>query len=399
MLISLIAFAAVFAAWALGAGRLERVRLTAPIVLILAGVAAGFSTSDALAVALNADVAQHGAEIILAVLLFVDATDVRGGLFGREPRAALRMLLLALPLSLGLSVLLGAWMLPQLSFAVLLVIACAVVPTDFAPAATILRDARVPDRVRNVLNVEAGYNDGIVAPMFIVALALAEGDDVRTATPWRALGSAVPQALIAIVVGGAVGALLALAINGAARRGWMTGQSTRMILVTAPMLAYGLSLAFDGNGFVSAFVCGITFHYLRHTQAWHEELEFVDDIGFLLSAIMWFTVGAVAVLAVERGVSWQTVVFCLLALTVVRVLPVAVAMLRSRFSWRERMMLAWLGPRGTSTIVFGLLAYNVLDGTEEHDVLAVMVVVVLGSVVIHGLIAPSAAARWSRAAN
>ena len=398
MLISLIAFSAVFAAWALGAGRLERARLTAPIVLIVAGVAAGFTTSDALAVALNADVAQHGAEIILAVLLFVDATDVRGGLFGREPRAALRVLLLAMPLSLGLSVLLGAWMLPELSFAVLLVIACAVVPTDFAPAATILRDARVPERVRNVLNVEAGYNDGIVAPVFIFALAFA-GDDVRTETPLRALGSAVPQALTAIVVGGAVGALLALAINSATRRGWMTGQSVRMILVTAPMLAYGLSLAFDGNGFVSAFVCGITFHYLRHSPSWHEELEFVDDIGFLLSAIMWFVVGAVAVLAVERGVSWQTVVFCLLALTLVRVVPVLLAMLRSRFSWRERMMLACLGPRGTSTIVFGLLAYNVLDGADEHDVLAVMVVVVLGSVVIHGLIAPSAAARWSRTEN
>ena len=92
-------------------------------------------------------------------------------------------------------------------------------------------------------------------------------------------------------------------------------------------------------------------------------------------------------------------VFCLLALTLVRVVPVMLAMLRSRFSWRERMMLACLGPRGTSTIVFGLLAYNVLDGADEHDVLAVMVVVVLGSVVIHGLIAPSAAARWSRTEN
>ncbi|MEW5811208.1 MAG: cation:proton antiporter [Actinomycetota bacterium] len=398
MLLSLIAFSAVFALWALAAGRLERARLTAPIVLIVAGVAAGFATSDALAVALNADVAQHGAEIILAVLLFVDATDVRGGLFGREPRAALRVLFLAMPLSIGLSVLLGAWILPELSFAVLLVIACAVVPTDFAPAAMILRDAHVPDRVRNVLNVEAGYNDGIVSPVFIFGLTLAAGD-VGRQTPLRALGSAVPQALVAIVVGVLVGAVLATTINIAARRGWMTGQSARMILVTAPMLAYGLSVAFDGNGFVSAFVCGIAFHYLRHSSSWREELEFVDDIGFLLSSIMWFTVGAVAVLAFERGVSWQTVVFCLLALTVVRVVPVTIAMVRSRFSWRDRMMVAWLGPRGTSTIVFGLLAYNVLDGPDEHAALAVMVVVVLGSVVLHGLVAPSAAAQLPQAAN
>jgi len=398
VLLSLIAFSAVFAAWALGAKRLERVRLTAPIVLVLAGVAAGFSTSDALAISLNADVAQHGAEFILAVLLFVDATDVRGGLFGREPRAALRILFIAMPLSLGLSVLMGAWLMPGLSFAVLLVIACVVVPTDFAPAAMILRDARVPDRVRNVLNVEAGYNDGIVSPIFIFGLAFA-AEGVHTETPLRALGSAVPQALLAILVGGAVGALLATTINVATRRAWMTGQSARMILVTAPMLAYGLSIAVDGNGFVAAFVCGIVFHYLRHSPSWHDELEFVDDIGFLLSAIMWFVVGAVAVLAVERGVSWQIVVFCILALTVVRVMPVALAMLRSPFSWRERMLVAWLGPRGTSTIVFGLLAYNVLDGADEHAALAVMVVVVLGSVVLHGFAAPAAVARSPQATN
>ncbi|WP_343038978.1 cation:proton antiporter [Mycolicibacterium chubuense] len=196
-----------------------------------------------------------------------------------------------------------------------------------------------------------------------------------------------------------VGAALASAINLAARRGWMTGQSTRMILVTAPILAYGLSIAVHGNGFVSAFVCGIAFHYLRHSPAWREELEFLDDIGFLLSAIMWFVVGAVAVLAFERGVSWQTVVFCLLALTVVRLVPVAIALLRSRFSWRERMLVGGLGPRGTSTIVFGLLAYNVLDGVDEHAALANMVVVVLGSVVLHGFIAPAVATRVPQTTN
>jgi NhaP-type Na+/H+ or K+/H+ antiporter len=303
-----------------------------------------------------------------------------------------------MPLSLALSVVLGAWLMPELSFAVLLVIACVVVPTDFAPAATILRDGRIPDRVRNVLNVEAGYNDGIVSPVFIFALALA-GDQVHTETPLRALGSAVPQALKAVLVGVLVGAVLATAINLAGRRNLMTGQSARMILVTAPMLAYGLSIAVDGNGFVSAFVSGIAFHYLRHSPDWREDLEFLDDIGFLLSAIMWFVVGAVAVLAFERGVSWQTVAFCLLALTVVRVLPVAIGMLRSPFSWRERMMVAWLGPRGTSTIVFGLLAYNVLDGVGEHAALANMVVVVLGSVVLHGLVAPAVATRVAQRTN
>lgn len=395
MLASIIAVAFVLVAWSLLARRLERWRITAPMFLVLAGIAVGLTTQDVLADSLNTDTAQHVAEIILAVLLFIDATDIRGGLFGSEPRGAMRMLFIAMPLSLALSVALGLWLLPDPGWAVLLVVACVVVPTDFAPAASILRDPRVPDRVRDVLNVEAGYNDGIVSPVFIFALVLA-GDHSHAATPMEALGSALPQAIKAILVGIAVGSTLALLTNAAERRGEMTAQSKRLVLVAAPILAYGLSLAVDGNGFVSAFVCGIAYNVLRRSAAIHNELELLDDIGFLLSAVMWFVFGATAVLALSFGVSWATVLFCLLALTVVRLLPALIAMLGSRFTWSERLLLGWLGPRGTTSIVFGLLAFNVLTGDSEREVLLTMVVAVLGSVVLHGVGAPAAARAYER---
>jgi len=176
----------------------------------------------------------------------------------------------------------------------------------------------------------------------------------------------------------------------------MTAQSKRLVLVAAPILAYGLSLAVDGNGFVAAFVCGFAFNLLRRSEAIHSELELLDDIGFLLSAGMWFVFGATAVLALTFGVSWGTVVFCLLALTVVRLLPVLGAMLGSGFSWPERLLLGWLGPRGTTSIVFGLLAFNVLTGDDERAVLMTMVIAVLGSVVLHGVGAPAAARTYAR---
>lgn len=288
-----------------------------------------------LAESLNTDAAQHVAEIILAVLLFIDATDIRGGLFGSEPRAAMR----------------------------------------------------------DVLNVEAGYNDGIVSPVFIFALALA-GENSHAATPVEALGAAVPQAIKAILVGVAVGGALALLTNIAERHGEMPDQSKRLILVAAPMLSYGLSLAAHGNGFVSAFVCGIAFHYLSRSEAIRGELELLDDIGFLLSAGMWFVFGATVVLALTFGVSWQMVLFRLLALTAVRLLPVLVAMLGSAFTWPERLMVGWLRPRGTTSIVFGLLAFNVLAGDDEQEVLMTMVIAVLASVVLHGVGAPAAARAY-----
>lgn len=394
MLLSLIAVSAVLAGWAVLAGRLERWRLTAPMVIVLAGVLIGLASSHRVADTLNTEIAEHVAEIILAILLFVDATDVRGGLLGHEPKAALRILLVAMPLSIVAALMCGLWLLPGSSWAVLLVIACVVVPIDFAPVSSMLRDRRVPERVRDLLNVEAGYNDGIVSPLFIFALVLAD-EETRADTPLEALEAAVPQAAKAIVVGLLVGTLLALAANAAQRRGWTTHQSGRLVLVAAPLLAFGLSLAIDGNGFVSAFVCGIAFKYLRHSDDIRRDLELVDDVGFLLTVGMWFAFGVAAVAIFEVGVTVGAVVFSLLALTAVRIVPVLIAMLGTRFDMRERLMVGGLGPRGTTTIVFGLLAFNVLEQPDEHTVGLVVVLCVLGSVILHGVAAPAAAHAYA----
>ena len=396
MLESVIVMAVVLSAWSLVARRLARWRLTAPTILVLAGVVVGFSTHDALAEALNSESAQQAAEIILAVLLFVDATDVRGGLFGRDPRSAMRVLFIAMPLGLVAAVGLGLWLLPGLSWAVLVIIACVVVPIDFAPAPAILRDDRIPERVRTVLNVEAGYNDGIVSPIFIFALVLA-GDHTHANTPVEALGSALPQALTAVLVGLVVGSAVAVLNNLAEAHDLMTEQSKRVILVATPLLTYAVSIALHGNGFVAAFVCGIAFMGLRRSQNVTRELELIDDVSFLLTAVMWFVFGAVAVIALSEGVPIGLVVFCLLALTVVRLVPILLSLLGSRFTWPQRLLVGVLGPRGTTSIVFGLLAFNVLADRAEDAALLVMVVVVLGSVLIHGVGAPVVARASIRA--
>jgi sodium/hydrogen antiporter len=93
------------------------------------------------------------------------------------------------------------------------------------------------------------------------------------------------------------------------------------------------------------------------------------------------------------------VLFCLLALTVVSLLPVLIAMLGSRFSWSERLLVGWLGPRGTTSVVFGLLAFNVLTGDDERAALMTVVIAVLGSVILHGEGAPRGCPRRRQVAN
>jgi NhaP-type Na+/H+ or K+/H+ antiporter len=77
-------------------------------------------------------------------------------------------------------------------------------------------------------------------------------------------------------------------------------------------------------------------------------------------------------------------------------LPVLVAMLGSRFTWPERLLLGWSGPRGTTSIVFGLLAFNVLADVAERDALLTTVVVVSASVILPGVGAPAAARAYAR---
>ncbi len=132
------------AAWSLVAGRLERRNVWAPPMLVLAGVPTGSFTHSELAETLDSQVAQHTAEVVLAVLLFVDATELPDGwLFGKDPASVARALLIALPLSLAATVLLGHLRLPVLPVAVLLIIACIIVPPGVQTVPVRLRGSRV----------------------------------------------------------------------------------------------------------------------------------------------------------------------------------------------------------------------------------------------------------------
>lgn len=395
MILSLVVLAAITGAWALLAGRLRRAHVRLPFVMVLAGIVTGLVPGNTVVETLDSTVAQHGAEVILAVLLFVDAGKIGGGrLFGDEPALAVRLLLVALPLSVAAAFLLGAVLLPgALTWPALLLIACMLVPIDLAPAESLLAGGFVPARVRGVLSVESGYNDGLVSPVFAFALILA-GTSAAADTPLEALGAALPSAAIAIVSGLLIGGTVASLMNLAEHAEWMTGQSRRIAVVVAPLLTYAATVAVGGNGFVASFVCGITFRYLReivprrslktvHTE---HDLQLLEDLTALLTIGMWLYLGNAVVLTLRDGVTGPVVVFCLAVLTVVRFLPVLAATAGTSLSRGERLALAAVGPRGTSSVVFGLLAFNDLPSGElAGTALTTMTVTVVAGVLLFGV--------------
>lgn len=386
------------------ASRLDRWNLGAPVVIVAAGVVIGLVNEQSIKIALNTQAMLYVAEIVLAVLLFVDATEVRGGrLWGSSPGLAARVLLIAMPLSLIAAMLLGWWLFPSLPWPVLLLLAGVVVPIDFAPAERVVRDRGLPSRVRSVLNVESGYNDGIISPLFLFALILA-GDHTQERTPLSALATVLPFALKALAAGLVFGAALAVLLTAAHRSGWLTEQSGRIVVLLVPLLTYTATVAVDGNGFVASFVCGITFRYVHRRakarqirNAPHgrdllrggvldEDFRLLEDFTTLLTMTLWFVVGITAVVAFSDGLPWQVALFSIAALTVIRMVPVHLSLTGSVLSQRERLQIGALGPRGTTSIVFGLLAFNRLpEGPAADTILLVTVTVVLSSVVLHGI--------------
>jgi NhaP-type Na+/H+ or K+/H+ antiporter len=397
--------------WSLVSHRFERWGVAGPVGLLMLGAATVAWDVPAFANVLDSHFAEQFVEIILAILLFVDATEVKGGVFGREGRVIARLVLIALPLSLVLAFFVGVWIVPEASILVMVVIACVIMPTDFSPAAQLLRRKNVPPRARQILNVESGYNDGLISPLFGMALALAVFWTTLTRTPDAELTeeaieepaaefvatflNAAPSTLFAIIIGLALGCAVGFAVRFARKREIASDIGARYVMVLLPLIVYGVVTLpiFSANGFVAAFVAGIGYRLTRvrateEPGIAHSELLLVEEVGVLAANFVWFMLGGAAVVVVAYGFDWRLMVLAILALTLIRMLPVYLSLMGSNVSRADRVFIGALGPRGTATIVFGLLAYNALPYDQGVLVLAAMVATVVASIVLHGALAP-----------
>jgi NhaP-type Na+/H+ or K+/H+ antiporter len=124
------------------------------------------------------------------------------------------------------------------------------------------------------------------------------------------------------------------------------------------------------------------------------DLRFTEEGGTLLSLLVWFMFGAVMLGPGLADVGWRTVVFALLALTVVRMVPVALALLGSGLNRATVGFVGWFGPRGLASVVFGLIAVDTLAPAEATVVLGTVTLTVALSVLLHGVSASPLAARY-----
>jgi NhaP-type Na+/H+ or K+/H+ antiporter len=176
------------------------------------------------------------------------------------------------------------------------------------------------------------------------------------------------------------------------RRGWVAEGFAGAAVLGLAACCYATSVALHGNGFIAAFVGGLGFAATGRDAA--RFVPFVEETGALVSLLVWLLFGVIAVVPAVEGLTWQTAVYAVLSLTLIRMLPVAVALLGTGLGRATVAFVGWFGPRGLASVVFGLLALESLGQAAARPAVAVIAFTVLLSVVAHGLTAEPLARRY-----
>ncbi|MFI8961955.1 cation:proton antiporter [Streptomyces sp. NPDC053493] len=381
-MIALFALPSLLFLWVLVSDRLERWSITAPITFAGAGILISGGGHPAVPLDMDTHNFHRAVELVLAVMLFTDATEARDYAGLRGPVGGGRLLGLALPGSLVLATLAGALVFPGTSWWLLAVAALVVMPTDLAPVLMLLRDTRVPLRVRAALNFEGGFNDGLISPLFVFCVAnlvSAEGDSIGDL-----LLNALKGSVYAAAVGSVLGYLAARLAARSLASGWARPASLRFAALALPFLTYAASVLLGGNGFVAAFVAGLWYAHGAHVTG-GDSLHLVHDVGQLLALAVWYAFGALTTQVFAGGLTAQLLAYAVLVLVVARFVPVLASLAGSGFSRAERVAIGWFGPRGVTSIVFAVLAYLQLRADDAAFVVNVTAATVLLSVIVHGV--------------
>lgn len=381
---------------ALASRRLSASPVTAPMLLVAAGALIGRQRFG-----LNefgpGQVKWLLGVVELTLCIVVFSAGARAGVSGTPllRGRVLRLVFLALPLTIGLGALAARLLWPQLAAGSALLAATIASATDSQVARPFFESKDAPEWARDLLETEGALADGLLLTGVWLALELAGLTGEAALHPGMHV---LREVGLALIIGAAIGWAGGRLVTFSSARGGVEPGMRRLATFALAVLSWTVAARLGASGLTAAFVGGVVL--ARTSPSVARSLHgFVEEEGKLLLLVVFAVVGAVIVPFVLHEVTPRAVVWAALSLTVLRMLPVGLALARSGLSGRERAALGWMGPRGLPTLMLALVWREEAGTPIEREVLGAVSLVVLASIVVHGLTA-GATARWlGRAAS
>jgi NhaP-type Na+/H+ or K+/H+ antiporter len=344
--------------------------LSASALFLVAGFLCGAGGVHLIRLDVKQPLVQRFIELALFSILFTDGMRVNRRML-KAWRLPARALVLGIPLTV---VVIAAFarFVAGLDWMPAFLVGAALSPTDPVFAAAIVGRESVPHRVRHLLNVESGLNDGLALPIVIVLLAMQAGEVSHG------------LALVAELLGGiGIGVFVPwLALWLEKSRAFKVRPGVRpMLALGIGLLVLSLTSLTQANSFLAAFTAGIFLGSADEKLAasFHGMGELIADV-FKFAALLVFAALLTPDLFADIG--WTGCAFVLLVLVAARPIALAISLAGTRLSRHEWLTAAWFGPRGFASVFFGLLILH-SGGPDASRVFHLLAVTVVVSMIAH----------------
>ncbi|HEX5439118.1 MAG TPA: cation:proton antiporter [Gemmatimonadaceae bacterium] len=365
----LIVFAVTYAVALLLSGYANRTPLSLAVLFLVVGFVSEPGVLGLLSVRPSDAIVSSFALVALLSVLVSDGLKLSARTLTRWWRLPTRALVLGIPLTIGV-IGVFAHFVAQVPWLQGLLLGAVLSPTDPVFASAIVALRAIPERVRSMLNIESGMNDGLALPAVLLFLALSKGEPV-----------VVPRLVGEPILGTAIGVIVPLVLIRIGRFRFVTiaAEYHPREAFGFGLLAVVLAAVAHGNVFLAAFAAGVTMATIAP-----EIGRMFETIGSTISDLLKLATlllfGAFISPNFLREVGVDGYVFALVTILFARPIAFALAMLGSQLTRREWLTAAWFGPRGFASAVYAIMLVS--EAAPHSDRLFhLTAIVVVGSII------------------
>jgi NhaP-type Na+/H+ or K+/H+ antiporter len=357
--------------------------LSSAVLFLAVGLVFGDSVLGVVSLHRSDPLVRTLAELALFSVLFTDGMRVGIRDLVSAWHLPGRALLLGLPLTLALTAVAGH-VVAGLPWAEAFLLGAILSPTDPVFAAAIVGRQDVPHRLRHLLNVESGLNDGLALPVVVVMLAVVAGSERQ-----------IDRVAAELAAGIALGVAIPLVAIRLERTRFFSATTAYQPLngFAIGLLVLAIAALTGANAFLAAFSAGVTVASVSPEvrDAFHHFGDLVTEL-LKLAAVMAFGLAIPSEVFTETGPGGYA--FALVALLLIRPVALGLSLLGTRMPVREWVSAVWFGPKGFASVVYALLLFQRgIPGAA--DLFALATIVVTASIVVHSS-TDVIVARWFR---
>ena len=343
---------------------------------------------------------ERGSELAIIVALFGTGLRIDNLTSYARWQPTVRLLLVAMPLTILAVACLGFW-LAGMTLAGALLLGAVLAPTDPVLAGDVqvgppTEGGEHP--VRFTLTAEAGLNDGLAFPFVYLGLILgAEGWGVGRLIGEWVLIDLVYRVAVGAACGVAIGWMLGKILFVLPRRNPLADTASGVLALAGVFVSYGITELAEGYGFVAAFVAGLALRRAEEAHEFHGRLHgFTEAIEHALTAVLLLLIGGILPL-LWHELDWRHAAIALALIFLIRPLAGWWSLYRTSLRGRERFVVAFYGVRGIGSIYYLGYATSHLAFVNEGQLWATIALTILLSTLVHGLTAGAVVERVERA--